>query len=92
MKPEFASPVITLEIFHNKYVTIVNDGGNNMSLTYDADVAPHLDRALFYRAKRNARWNLLHRHDGRARIWAIALLGLSAFWGAVAFAMARAAG
>jgi hypothetical protein len=63
-----------------------------MSLTYDADVAPHLNRALIYRAKRNARWNLLHRHDGRAKFWGMAILALFAFWGLVVYAMSSAIG
>jgi hypothetical protein len=57
----------------------------SQTLTYQFDIAPHLRRALVFRARRTRRWNHLHRHDGRAACWRIMILGCLAFWGAVAY-------
>ena len=33
------------------------------TITYETDVAPHLQRALMYRHLREQRWQVLHQHD-----------------------------
>lgn len=58
-----------------------------MTITYEFDVAPHLRRALWFRARRIKRWNQLHKHDGRAAFWRIALPACLLFWGLVGFGL-----
>jgi hypothetical protein len=60
-------------------------------ITYAHDVAPHLARALELRALRNSRWLALHEHDGRAKVWHFALVGLILFWGLVAYGISSLA-
>jgi hypothetical protein len=58
-----------------------------VAITYQHDVRPHLRRAMVYRLLRQQRWDDLHRHDGRARVWAILLASLGVFWGLVIWAL-----
>jgi hypothetical protein len=56
-----------------------------MTISHECDVAPHLRRALDFRARRIKRWNRLHKHDGRATFWRIALPACLLFWGLVGY-------
>lgn len=58
-----------------------------MALTYEHDVRPHQRRAMVYRLLRQRRWEDLHKHDGRARVWAVIFASLAAFWGLVIWAL-----
>jgi hypothetical protein len=57
------------------------------TITYEFDIAPHLRRALGFRARRIERWRRLHRHDGRAIFWRIALPACFLFWGLVGYGL-----
>ena len=56
-----------------------------MTMTYEFDIAPHLYRARALRARRLNRWQRLHKHDGRAFAWRIAVSGVVIFWASVGF-------
>ncbi|HWC63640.1 MAG TPA: hypothetical protein VG501_08460 [Rhizomicrobium sp.] len=56
-----------------------------MAITYALDVAPHLFRAKALRARRLERWRRLHKHDGRAAAWRLAIAGVSIFWALAAY-------
>ena len=56
-----------------------------MAITYTFDIAPHLRRVQSLRARRNARWHWLHRHDGRAEFWRLAVPACLLFWGFVVY-------
>jgi hypothetical protein len=55
------------------------------TITYKADVAPHLERGMMYRRMRMQRWQALHKHDGAATFWRIALLSQLLFWAFVGY-------
>jgi hypothetical protein len=56
-----------------------------MMITFTDDVAPHLERALAYRAQRLHRIYDLHKHDGRPKTWWLILSGLALFWATLAW-------
>jgi hypothetical protein len=58
----------------------------DMNITYQDDVAPHLYRGLQIRAKRMARWDMLYKHNGRAKFWQMAIPALMVLWAVIAYA------
>ena len=63
----------------------LTDGVLVATLTYEFDIAPHLQRGLMYRRLRLQRRDALHKHDGRATFWWIAIPSLLLFWATVAY-------
>jgi len=55
------------------------------TITYNADVAPHLQRGLMYRRLRMQRSEVLHQRDVAKIFWRVTIPALLVFWVAVAY-------
>lgn len=55
-----------------------------MSITFDHDIAPHLQKGLKYRARRKARARLTYLQY-RAMVWRLVLFAVATFWALVGY-------